>query len=375
MKTTCDAEGEICIPCQKQDFKCIRTSSLPQGPPQQTHQRSLVSLFHRAETKSKSARWAKDSEVRSPDPATKLSKMDSATCLPPYPSTCRLAEDNLPVVSPKVNEHVKLTSLIKDTPTNLNNQHTAFHSSGFCLEPNVTKAYLPPSNPNCNTSPYPLLSFPSAPTQLTLSIRKRAQRATQACYNCRNAQAKCNEGRPCIVCKEKGIDCIYWSETPPPLSSEDNTYPIAPTQQLDQARRMAQRSCQACNNCRSLKYKCDEGRPGCITCKEKGVDCVYRPRVTEAEQGNILPPVRLEGNTSPYPLLSFPAAPRQQRQLDQAKKKKLRAAEACISCHRISMPKCDEGRPDCAKCKEQGVECIYQSEIPTCRNRPEPYVL
>ena len=47
--------------------------------------------------------------------------------------------------------------------------------------------------------------------------------------------------------------------------------PLATTQ-----KRKAQRAAQACDSCRNLKAKCDEGRPLCTTCKERGFTCVYR---------------------------------------------------------------------------------------------------
>jgi hypothetical protein len=41
-------------------------------------------------------------------------------------------------------------------------------------------------------------------------------------------------------------------------------------------KRKAQRAAQACDSCRTLKAKCDEGRPHCSSCHEKGTLCVYR---------------------------------------------------------------------------------------------------
>lgn len=54
------------------------------------------------------------------------------------------------------------------------------------------------------------------------------------------------------------------------------TYPTQRTEQQQLQKRKAQRAAQACDSCRTLKAKCDEGRPGCGSCKEKGVDCHYR---------------------------------------------------------------------------------------------------
>jgi hypothetical protein len=57
------------------------------------------------------------------------------------------------------------------------------------------------------------------------------------------------------------------------------TYPSAssaPRGGSEQIRKKAQRAAQACDSCRTLKAKCDEGRPSCTTCKEKGVECKYK---------------------------------------------------------------------------------------------------
>jgi hypothetical protein len=49
-----------------------------------------------------------------------------------------------------------------------------------------------------------------------------------------------------------------------------------PSAVVNTAKRKAQRAAQACDSCRTLKAKCDEGRPYCASCKEKGIPCVYR---------------------------------------------------------------------------------------------------
>jgi len=41
-------------------------------------------------------------------------------------------------------------------------------------------------------------------------------------------------------------------------------------------KRKAQRAAQACDNCRTLKAKCDEGRPSCLSCRDKNIQCAYR---------------------------------------------------------------------------------------------------
>ncbi|KAG4411130.1 hypothetical protein IFR04_015729 [Cadophora malorum] len=62
---------------------------------------------------------------------------------------------------------------------------------------------------------------------------------------------------------------------PPPRDFQTVTYPTAAPRGQD-IRKKAQRAAQACDSCRTLKAKCDEGRPACSTCKEKGTECRYR---------------------------------------------------------------------------------------------------
>jgi hypothetical protein len=88
--------------------------------------------------------------------------------------------------------------------------------------------YPPPQSPMSATEPYhpgygtpgippreqyPSVSYPSA--RVTDQVKRKAQRAAQACDSCRTLKAKCDEGRPsCTSCKEKGIPCNY--RDPPP---------------------------------------------------------------------------------------------------------------------------------------------------------------
>ncbi|TVY47926.1 hypothetical protein LOCC1_G001631 [Lachnellula occidentalis] len=74
----------------------------------------------------------------------------------------------------------------------------------------------------------------------------------------------------------------------PPRDSFSVTYP---SNGGNNKPRKAQRAAQACDSCRTLKAKCDEGRPSCSTCKEKGSDCRYRdppPKQQDKVSGDIL---------------------------------------------------------------------------------------
>jgi hypothetical protein len=70
-------------------------------------------------------------------------------------------------------------------------------------------------------------------------------------------------------------------DLPPPAPPPDHqyssvSYPVTNRPTADQVRKKAQRAAQACDSCRTLKAKCDEGRPSCSSCKEKGAQCNYR---------------------------------------------------------------------------------------------------
>ncbi|KAK6006864.1 hypothetical protein QM012_005872 [Aureobasidium pullulans] len=39
--------------------------------------------------------------------------------------------------------------------------------------------------------------------------RKKSMRASQACDRCRERKSKCDENRPCVTCKEQGLQCNY----------------------------------------------------------------------------------------------------------------------------------------------------------------------
>lgn len=64
----------------------------------------------------------------------------------------------------------------------------------------------------------------------------------------------------------------YPNQGLPPRQDSYVQYP----QQAATQKRKAQRAAQACDSCRNLKAKCDEGRPVCSSCKERGQECVYR---------------------------------------------------------------------------------------------------
>ncbi|KAL2073772.1 hypothetical protein VTL71DRAFT_11098 [Oculimacula yallundae] len=94
------------------------------------------------------------------------------------------------------------------------NPYPPAQSPMSATEPYGSNPYGPPglSQPR----DYQLVSYPSVGKQ---EVKRKAQRAAQACDSCRNHKAKCDEGRPiCSTCKEKSYECHY--RDPPPKQQD-----------------------------------------------------------------------------------------------------------------------------------------------------------
>jgi hypothetical protein len=74
--------------------------------------------------------------------------------------------------------------------------------------PQPSQQYAPPVNPYVQT---PYMSDYGTAQQ----IRRKQVRATQACNHCRSRKQKCDEARPCQLCRENSFDCQY-KDVPPP---------------------------------------------------------------------------------------------------------------------------------------------------------------
>ena len=92
----------------------------------------------------------------------------------------------------------------------------------------------------------------------------------------------------------------------------------------------------ACNGCRRLRFKCDEGRPRCGKCQRDGKACVYRE------------------------LLKYATLCQKHAWVCETNDSRdVRARLACNRCRKLKS-KCDGGRPDCENCQIVGEACVYK---------------
>jgi hypothetical protein len=77
----------------------------------------------------------------------------------------------------------------------------------------------PPPTPIAQQSPYE--QHNSYPSETFYSVysssvpaKKKNTRASQACDQCRQLKAKCDETKPCKTCRDKGSECRYRDPVP-----------------------------------------------------------------------------------------------------------------------------------------------------------------
>jgi hypothetical protein len=83
-------------------------------------------------------------------------------------------------------------------------------------------SYPPPPTPIQQQAPYDSHSSyqPSAPESFysvyssSAPTKKKNTRASQACDQCRQLKAKCDETKPCKTCRDKGLECRYRDPVP-----------------------------------------------------------------------------------------------------------------------------------------------------------------
>lgn len=78
----------------------------------------------------------------------------------------------------------------------------------------------PPPQPSHQSSYEPHSSYQPAPDQFygvyssASAAKKKNTRASQACDQCRQLKAKCDETKPCKTCRDKGTECRYRDPVP-----------------------------------------------------------------------------------------------------------------------------------------------------------------
>ncbi|KAH9206381.1 hypothetical protein DL95DRAFT_396989 [Leptodontidium sp. 2 PMI_412] len=130
-----------------------------------------------------------------------------------------------------------------------------------------------PSKPQDPAAAIPCLAcFDGETTCAHHNTSGKDAKVAQACGSCRLADLECDELKPsCGGCKERGVECLYIkgsaedgeddaSETLLSLPDSSSETPPIP---------------RACGGCRIAEVVCDETRPGCMVCKEKGLECMY----------------------------------------------------------------------------------------------------
>ncbi|KAI0877478.1 hypothetical protein GGS24DRAFT_120171 [Hypoxylon argillaceum] len=97
---------------------------------------------------------------------------------------------------------------------NFDNGASMPHSPALYRPPGLPQSYHPPpasQPPPHYDAPHgygPPQIYPALEIQ-NASAKRKAQRASQACDNCRQLKAKCDETKPCKNCREKNVECKY----------------------------------------------------------------------------------------------------------------------------------------------------------------------
>lgn len=117
-----------------------------------------------------------------------------------------------------------------------------------------------------------------------------AEQCIDGCEHCRRARVRCEDGKPCLRCREMKLECVEES-TGPPMRQDSSTRVAARAQRL-KANDRAKLACQACrrdnkkvylfvsSGVQSLKLhwiKCEDQRP-CARCITRGEECVHVSR-------------------------------------------------------------------------------------------------
>ncbi|KAH7317842.1 hypothetical protein BKA65DRAFT_483311 [Rhexocercosporidium sp. MPI-PUGE-AT-0058] len=117
---------------------------------------------------------------------------------------------------------------------------------------------------------------------------ERDTKVAQACGTCRLAGLKCDELKPgCGACVERGLDCLYIRGSGKGGEGDGDAPEVLLP--LPASSTEAAPIPRACGGCRMAEVECDEMRPGCAVCKEKGLECLYITRGTPPDQEPSIP--------------------------------------------------------------------------------------
>ncbi|TLS29355.1 hypothetical protein PpBr36_01555 [Pyricularia pennisetigena] len=114
----------------------------------------------------------------------------------------------------------------------------------------------------------------------------------------------------------------------------------------EKQRKAKQRSRTGCKTCRSRKVKCDEYPGGCKNCERLDLIC---------PNSNLYPDISRAGSASDDGN-SLVATSRTQTGI-----KRSRTYRSCGAC-RGSKSRCSGDRPICERCRQRGMECVYEGK-------------
>ncbi|KAI8608839.1 hypothetical protein BC830DRAFT_1153564 [Chytriomyces sp. MP71] len=162
-----------------------------------------------------------------------------------------------------------------------------------------------------------------APTSEKSAMSSDRRSRTLPCISCQKARKRCDHGDPCSLCSRKGLVCFYSSaprflrnsiSNPPTIVSNPSSPapPSPPTSETQRSslsapeislsgvkvattkgspklgasatslkkvpritRKYVTTRPVPCTHCRSGKKRCDLTKPSCLSCKDRGLECMY----------------------------------------------------------------------------------------------------
>lgn len=154
---------------------------------------------------------------------------------------------------------------------------------------------------------------------------------------------------------------LKYRHSNPNITSPDDDAPRSPGPSpiMPPKHRTGRKVAVACNFCRSRKLKCDGGRPQCLQCIRRTVDCEYEP--TAKRRGLAKPadmPVHPGSGELSQPQLRGTSPTAHGLGSEQGSSSMPPKSVACQFC-RARKTRCDGLQPQCSNCKKRNQECIY----------------